>query len=535
MLGVAHIANTEWEQIGTAYVLASLPSGSYNAAILGTSGQFELNNSSGGTIEMDNVRVESTTFAPDGVAISTGGNLILRGNSLGYVGDTASHVTSIMTTTRGSGQTPGIYTLNATGGGGTGAQISVVVASSGTVTEAPTVIRQGIGYTSAPTFTLSAGGTAATFTPTLGLNMPLINTGTYFSSGIPSSLTSIGNTYYNVPAGGWVPVIDRTGGGNYPAYGRGSRLGGSPVITIADFGSNTSGNLFRLSEGSTLTELRYAAPPSGTPLDDAAVGFPKLPNNVPGPAWRNAADNGDCWEVLDIRNALDLDCGALGSPKVYPLTTQGNTFNGNNQLVQTGSTGKLPSSVLPLGTASTHGALRCDGSTTTCSDGVVSAVGATGVPRTILFQNTNTVVNSTTSERALFTGMIPANTLGPNSNIHWTATFTGETNAGTCTFKAYLNTSTAFGGDTLLVGNALAVGSRQETVRGDIWEVNSMSVQGGAYTYNYKPGGTANDIVENNNVNMADTSYFIVTATPSSATADSTGCVLNSLHVMLWP
>ena len=71
VIGVVHIHDMEWEQIGTAYIFASLPSGSYNAFAQGTTGQFELNNSSQGTIEMDNVHVEATTFAPDGVAIST--------------------------------------------------------------------------------------------------------------------------------------------------------------------------------------------------------------------------------------------------------------------------------------------------------------------------------------------------------------------------------------------------------------------------------------------------------------------------------
>ncbi|MGA7858050.1 MAG: hypothetical protein WCA11_09005, partial [Terracidiphilus sp.] len=418
--GVAHISDVEWEQIGTAYIFASLPSGSYNAFAQGTTGQFELNNSSGGTIEMDNVRVESTTFAPDGVAISTGGNLILMGNNFGYPGDTASHVTSIGTATPGSGQTPGTYTLNASGGGGTGAQISVTVSGGGMVTQAPTIISQGNGYTSAPTFTLSAGGTAATFTPTLGLSLPLINMQTYYGVGAPQSLTSIGNTYYNVPAGGWLPVIDKSGGNaTYAAYGSGSRLGGSAVTTFGDFGTNTAGNVFRLSEGSTLTELKYAAAPTGTPLDDATVGFPKLPNNVPGIGWRNAADNSDCWEVLDASNSLDLDCGSIGSPTVNPFTTQGNTFNGSNQLVQTGSGGTVPASVLPQATTSTLGGVKCDGTTITCAGGVITAVASSSsVPRTLFSQNTSTAVNSTTSETALFTGTIPANTLGANSNIH---------------------------------------------------------------------------------------------------------------------
>lgn len=65
--------------------------------------------------------------------------------------------------TPGTGQTPGVYQVMGTGGGGSGAIIQVQVGSAGTVTAQPTVAAAGSGYTSAPTFTLVAGGTAATF------------------------------------------------------------------------------------------------------------------------------------------------------------------------------------------------------------------------------------------------------------------------------------------------------------------------------------------------------------------------------------
>lgn len=71
-------------------------------------------------------------------------------------------VNSVTTTTPGSGQTPGTYTV--TGGDGT-TQISVVVGGGGTVTANPTVRVHGRGMTNTPpTYTLSAGGTPATFT-----------------------------------------------------------------------------------------------------------------------------------------------------------------------------------------------------------------------------------------------------------------------------------------------------------------------------------------------------------------------------------
>jgi hypothetical protein len=96
-----------------------------------------------------------------------------------------SSVGSVAVATPGSGQTPGTYTLTGSGGlstgvgglngdgsgsAGTNAVIQVVVGSGGTVTTTPTVLNAGAKYTylgSAPTFTLAAGGTPATFTVTM--------------------------------------------------------------------------------------------------------------------------------------------------------------------------------------------------------------------------------------------------------------------------------------------------------------------------------------------------------------------------------
>lgn len=64
----------------------------------------------------------------------------------------------------GVAQTAGTYQVAATGGGGTGAIIQVIVSAAGTVTGNPTVVAPGINYTSVPTFILVAGGTTtATF------------------------------------------------------------------------------------------------------------------------------------------------------------------------------------------------------------------------------------------------------------------------------------------------------------------------------------------------------------------------------------
>lgn len=67
---------------------------------------------------------------------------------------------------QGSGQTDGMYIVNAVGGGGSGAQYALTI--SGGVLTHWTNMWYGFGYTSAPTVTISAGGIPATVTCTLG-------------------------------------------------------------------------------------------------------------------------------------------------------------------------------------------------------------------------------------------------------------------------------------------------------------------------------------------------------------------------------
>jgi hypothetical protein len=70
-------------------------------------------------------------------------------------------VTGVAIVSGGSGQTPGTYNISSTGGGGTGAVVQIVIASSGILTTA-TVIAAGTNYTSTPTFPVSEGGTPGT-------------------------------------------------------------------------------------------------------------------------------------------------------------------------------------------------------------------------------------------------------------------------------------------------------------------------------------------------------------------------------------
>lgn len=79
-----------------------------------------------------------------------------------YDGANKYVINTVTVATPGSGQTPGTYRLTASSGVG---QILVTVGGGGTVTATPIVAVHGRNYTSTPpTFTLSAGGTPATFT-----------------------------------------------------------------------------------------------------------------------------------------------------------------------------------------------------------------------------------------------------------------------------------------------------------------------------------------------------------------------------------
>jgi hypothetical protein len=75
-------------------------------------------------------------------------------------------VDGIVIATAGTGQTNGTYTINASGGGGTGAVAQITIAG-GAIT-AVKVLNPGTGYTSVPTFTVAEGGTPGTLTATVG-------------------------------------------------------------------------------------------------------------------------------------------------------------------------------------------------------------------------------------------------------------------------------------------------------------------------------------------------------------------------------
>ena len=92
----------------------------------------------------------------------TGAGVTMNGGYVVSIVTGSGGLASVYALTAGSGQTPGTYTVNATGGAGSGATASVVVGSGGTVSSV-TMTNPGWDYTSPPTFTLAAGGTPGTF------------------------------------------------------------------------------------------------------------------------------------------------------------------------------------------------------------------------------------------------------------------------------------------------------------------------------------------------------------------------------------
>jgi hypothetical protein len=83
------------------------------------------------------------------------------------VASTVQGVISVTIVSPGSGQTPGTYSIPSVGGGGTGATVQIVISSGGAITSAA-VTNAGSGYTSAPSFPVSEGGTPGVLLATIG-------------------------------------------------------------------------------------------------------------------------------------------------------------------------------------------------------------------------------------------------------------------------------------------------------------------------------------------------------------------------------
>ncbi len=123
---------------------------------------------------------------------------------------TSDTVAYLTVTSPGSGQTPGTYVVNGVGSPGSGAQAQITVNANGTVTLQPVVLNQGSGYVTAPTFTLAAGGTPATFLATLNATLTLHRP--WMEPAQVNAGYMVYQAYFPAPAGfkRWMNIRDTT-------------------------------------------------------------------------------------------------------------------------------------------------------------------------------------------------------------------------------------------------------------------------------------------------------------------------------------
>jgi hypothetical protein len=186
--------------------------------------------------------------------------------TVGYMAP-GSVVQSIQVLTQGSGQTIGTYTVAASGGGGTGATIQVVVSTATAITA--TVLTQGSGYTSVPTFTLVTGGTPGTVQAQL--NAPI------------NSVTSYDNAWTTVRP---VVFLNAITPGN---YGFVQELGVVTVLGAAAVGTTTLPAYVNATTAGVVvaTAATVAASPVGFTIGNAldapanSILFKALMNYVP--------------------------------------------------------------------------------------------------------------------------------------------------------------------------------------------------------------------------------------------------------------
>lgn len=173
----------------------------------------------------------------------------VKTGTVGYL-RLGSSVVGAIISSAGINQNNGTYTIAATGGGGTGAQIQIVIAFGSIV--AATVVTGGVGYTSVPTFTIGQGGVTGTVLAQL--------------SSTPNVVTS-----YDIVSNGIKPVVflNSITPGN---YGFVQELGLATVLGNATIGSAGVGDYVNAVSGGagTVTTTASTGSPVGTTVGRAA-------------------------------------------------------------------------------------------------------------------------------------------------------------------------------------------------------------------------------------------------------------------------
>lgn len=198
------------------------------------------------------------------------------------VGAVNQDVTAVSITSPGSGQTDGTYVLTGTGGGGTGATVTIIIAG-GIITSA-VVTTAGTGYTSAPTFTVSEGGTPGTLAASISPVLPLA-----------ANITWVSGDHFNVR---WLPgtivLIQQPGSNSSVAYVLYNRPGSTTeMLAYTTVTSNTG-------------FISFGFPPAGTNLT-YQIAEPDLAAQPSPVIWGPTPDNaGSFYFGLDDLNPGDL-------------------------------------------------------------------------------------------------------------------------------------------------------------------------------------------------------------------------------------
>ena len=170
----------------------------------------------------------------------------VKTGTVGYL-RLGSSVVGAIISSAGINQNNGTYTIQATGGGGTGASIQITIAF-GSITTA-VVVTYGSGYTSVPTFTIGQGGVTGTVLAQL--------------SSTPNVVTS-----YDIVSNGIKPVVflNSITPGN---YGFVQELGLATVLCNATAGSAAVGDYVNSTTGGTVTTTAQSGSPVGSTIGRA--------------------------------------------------------------------------------------------------------------------------------------------------------------------------------------------------------------------------------------------------------------------------